>query len=183
MRRVIGKTLHDPSVALSPRFAGFSSWLLPLTGVQFLSGMWTHAGRRLSFGPYGVSTRWETSSESEGRRSLAPSAVSPMKLRSRFAFKVRTSPRKRSPAFSDVRQPPLTERAMSASEVCLRGGRVCGLGGHLKTGHLSTLQNRPLSRGGRDRGCLPQGCLRAQVGLDFRAPAPWTAFQDVGVVE
>ena len=57
-----------------------------------------------------------------------------------------------------------------------------GLGGHLKSGHLWTGQNRPF-RDGRDRCCLPRSLLLTQVDAGLGAPAPWSALEDVSVME
>ena len=56
------------------------------------------------------------------------------------------------------------------------------LGGQLKTGNLSTGQNRQFS-GGRDQGVLLRSFFRAQIGLHFGPPAPRAAFAHVRVMQ
>jgi hypothetical protein len=56
------------------------------------------------------------------------------------------------------------------------------LGGHFKTGHLWTGQNRPFPAAETSDG-LPRGLLLAQVGVSLGTPAAWTALEDVSVVE
>jgi len=56
------------------------------------------------------------------------------------------------------------------------------LGGHLKTGHRSTPQNRPPRGADRDREVLLCRGLRTQVGVDFGPPAPRSAFEHVCVM-
>lgn len=57
------------------------------------------------------------------------------------------------------------------------------LGGHLKSGHRSTRQNRPPRRGVRDRSGLSHSFLWSQIGLYFRAPAARSALEHMGVME
>jgi hypothetical protein len=56
------------------------------------------------------------------------------------------------------------------------------LGGHFKTGHLWTGQNRPFPAAETSDG-LPRGLLLAQVGVSLGAPAARTALEDVSVME
>jgi hypothetical protein len=56
------------------------------------------------------------------------------------------------------------------------------LGGHFKTGHLWTGQNRPF-RAAETSDRLPRGLLLTQVGVSLGAPAARTALEDVGVME
>jgi hypothetical protein len=56
------------------------------------------------------------------------------------------------------------------------------LGVHLKTGHLSTVQNRPFRRAETGEG-LPCGLFLAQVGVDLGTPAARSTSEDVRVME
>jgi hypothetical protein len=62
------------------------------------------------------------------------------------------------------------------------GNPVLSLGVHLKTGHLSTVQNRPFRRAETGEG-LPCGLFLAQVGVDLGTPAARSTSEDVRVME
>lgn len=56
------------------------------------------------------------------------------------------------------------------------------LGGHLKTGQLRSVQNRPVAGAARDeRSCTPLVVV-PQVHTALSSPATWSALEDVGVV-
>ena len=57
------------------------------------------------------------------------------------------------------------------------------LGGQGKTGHLSTLQNRPFPVSGRDRLSSISFLPLTQIGMDLRAPAARSALEHMGVME
>jgi hypothetical protein len=55
------------------------------------------------------------------------------------------------------------------------------LGGHFKTGHQRTRQNRP-PEAASETGLNLLRLFLPQIGVDPRAPAPWAALKDVGMV-
>jgi hypothetical protein len=58
---------------------------------------------------------------------------------------------------------------------------VC-LGGQGKSGHLSTVQNRPFLAATETHGVLLRAVLVAQVGLELGAPTPRPALEHMRVM-
>jgi hypothetical protein len=116
--------------------------------------------------------------------NFAPRVKIPvLMLNGRFDF-FYPPPLSQEPMFQFLGTPAEHKRRIvyETSHALPRNAVIKDLGGHLKTGHHSTGQNRPPQTGDRDDGVLLRDGLRTQIGGDFRPPAAGATLQHVRVM-